>query len=173
MLRDYVLAVSIGLAGCANPSLGPPPGLLNVRFFPDHTDQCGPSALASVLSFWGKAADPSQLKKEMYVAKLHGTLPMDLVLTAQAHGLKADMIRGNLEALHSEVSAGRPVIVMLNQGLAIVPIDHYIVVTGFDEARQGLYAHSGGKANNFFPYKTFLKQWEKSDYWTMVARPAS
>ena len=53
------------------------------------------ATLAGVLSFWGKSTDPRQLRQEMYLAKLHGTLPMDLVLSAQHHGLKAEMIRGD------------------------------------------------------------------------------
>src|SRR5690348_10916760 len=69
---------------------------LNVPFFPDKTDQCGPATLAEVLTFWGKSVQPQELSKEMYLAKLHGTLPMDLLLTAKKHGLKAEMTKGNL-----------------------------------------------------------------------------
>src|SRR5687767_6827273 len=65
--------------------------LLEVPFFPDKTNQCGPSALAGVLSFWGKPADPAKLREEMYLDKLKGTLPLDLFLTAKAHGLKTQM----------------------------------------------------------------------------------
>jgi ABC-type bacteriocin/lantibiotic exporter with double-glycine peptidase domain len=146
---------------------------LTVPFFPDKSDQCGPATLASVLSFWGKPTTPTRLRQELYLAKLHGTLPMDLLLTAQAHGLKADMVAGNLDTLRAEVGAGRPVIAMLNRGFEIAPINHYVVVTGFDETRQGLFVHSGGTKNQFIPYAAFLRQWKKTDYWTLLARPAS
>src|SRR5437773_10016810 len=92
------------LAGaCAWAAPAPARTVLPVPFFPDRTDQCGPSTLASLLSFWGKAIPPAQLRREMYMARLHGTLPMDLFLTARSHGLKAEMVRGDLEKLHSEL----------------------------------------------------------------------
>lgn len=144
--------------------------LLQVPFFPDKTDQCGPAALAGVLSFWGKTTTSVELRQEMYTAKLHGTLPMDLVLTAQAHGLKADMVRGTLDLLRTELAAGRPVVVMLNTGFALAPADHYVIITGIDDERKGIYMHSAGKENQFYPEKKFLRQWEKTDNWTLVAR---
>jgi len=142
---------------------------LRVPFFPDTTDQCGPSALAGVLSFWGKPTQPSELKKEMYVAKLRGTLPIDLVSTAEAHGLKTVMIRGNLKQLTHELEAGRPLLAMLNVGYAIMPVLHYVVVTGFDHQKSVLTMHSAGKADQRITYKKFLKQWEMADYWAMTA----
>jgi ABC-type bacteriocin/lantibiotic exporter with double-glycine peptidase domain len=144
--------------------------LLKVPFFPDKTDQCGPATLAEVLSYWGKTADPKELSREMYLAKLHGTLPMDLMLTAESHGLKTEMIRGNMASLQSELEAGRPVLAMLNLGFSVVPVEHYVVVTGFNDEKKGLYMHSAGKENQFIPYKKFLREWEKTDDWAMLSR---
>src|SRR5437879_4111696 len=101
---------------------------------------------------------------------MHGTLPMDLMLTAEAHGLKTQLIRGDLTTLQSELLAGRPVLTMLNLGFSIVPMDHYVVVTGFDENQKGFYIHSAGRPNQFISFKTFCRQWAKTDYWTMLAR---
>ncbi len=146
--------------------------LLKVPFFPDKTDQCGPATLAGVLSFWGKASDPEQIRQEMYLAKLKGTLPMDLVLTAESHGLKTKMTRGDLSILRAEIQAGRPILAMLNIGFLVVPVNHYVIVTGFDDQRQGLYMHSAGKENQFIPYKKFLRAWRKADDWALLARPS-
>jgi ABC-type bacteriocin/lantibiotic exporter with double-glycine peptidase domain len=154
-----------------SPAVASSPLFLKVPFFPDKTDQCGPATLAGVLSYWGKSTTPQALREEMYTAKLHGTLPMDLVLTAEAHGLKTKMVRGTLETLQSELRAGRPVLVMLNTGLSIVPIDHFVIVTGLDGERQGVLAHSSGTPNRFISYKKFLRLWEKTDYWTMLSQP--
>jgi len=165
------MALGVGVwVGFSSAASLPSHLLLIVPFFPDKTDQCGPATLAGVLSFWGKATDPQALKKEMYLAKLHGTLPMDLVLTAESHGLKTEMIRGDLPAIQAELQAGRPVLAMLNVGFSAVPVNHYIVITGFDDAKNGLYMHSAGKRNQFIPYKKFMRQWEKADYWAMLAR---
>lgn len=162
------LAASPGISSTQGSSIS-----LDVPFFADTTDQCGPSTLAAVLTFWGHSADPTALKRELYTAKLHGTLPMDLVLGARAHGLKADMARGDLAVLQSELRAGRPVIAMINVGFALVPIDHYVVITGFDDDHQRLTAHSAGAEHKMFSYKSFLRAWEKTDFWMMTARPVS
>ncbi|MGH7220236.1 MAG: hypothetical protein ACREI1_07895, partial [Nitrospiraceae bacterium] len=57
-----------------------------VPFFPDGTEQCGPATLASVLTYWGIPSEPAVLKVEIYRPQLRGTLPMDLLLAAQARG---------------------------------------------------------------------------------------
>src|SRR5690242_10844890 len=99
-----IVSLAAGLMCCARaPALGAPVQL-RVPFFPDTTDQCGPATLAELLSFWGKPIDPAQLRQEMYVAKLHGTLPMDLLTTAQSHGLKSEMARGTLAGVQAELS---------------------------------------------------------------------
>jgi len=161
-----LLAVIASMAGASTlPALQ-----LKVPFYPDRTDQCGPATLAGVLTFWGKPIEPKQLREEMYLAKLHGTLPMDLVLTAKNHGLKTEMVRGDLDILRSELSAGRPVLAMLNTGFSAVPVDHYVIVTGLDDRRGGVIMHSAGKQNQYMSNKKFLKQWEKTDYWTLLMR---
>ncbi len=148
------------------------PVLLQVPFFPDKTDQCGPATLAEVLSFWGKEVTPAELSKEIYQRKLHGTLPMDMVLAAQSHtGCKPRWCaERSSNASKSELSAGRPVLAMLNTGFVAVPVDHYVVVTGFDERRSGLYLHSANAKNQFISYKKFLKEWNKTDDWAMLAQ---
>lgn len=148
--------------------------LLGVPFFPDKTDQCGPSALASVLAFWGKPADPKDLKREIYVAKLGGSLPMDLMIAARAHGLAAEMSSGSLDGIKGNLDAGRPVVVFVNLGWRLIPIGHFLVVTGYDDARRGVYAHSGLKQDAFVTYRTFMKQWDKTGRWALVvaARPS-
>jgi len=142
--------------------------LLGVPFFPDKTDQCGPSALASVLAYWGKPAEPKDLKREIYVEKIGGSLPMDLLIAARAHGLAAEMSSGSLDGLKGNLDAGRPVIAFVNLGWRFLPIGHFLVVTGYDEARRGVYAHSGVKKDAFFPYRKFMKQWDRTGRWALV-----
>lgn len=143
--------------------------LLEVPFFPDKTDQCGPSALASVLAFWGRSADAGELRREVYEEKLKGSLPMDLLIAARAHGLDAEMSNGSLSALKGDLDAGRPVIAFVNLGWRFLPIGHFLVVTGYDEKRGGVYAHSGLKRNSFLTYRKFMKQWERTGRWALVA----
>jgi ABC-type bacteriocin/lantibiotic exporter with double-glycine peptidase domain len=169
------------MPGCAAPGMGrplPPPAeqgrvQLDVPFFPDDTDQCGPSALASVLGFWGRKAEPVRIKEEIYRAELKGSLPVDLLLAAQAHGMTAEMPDETLDSLKKELDAGHPVIAFVNQGYRFLPIGHYLVVTGYDDRRGEIFAHSGTKKNDPVPYGKFLRQWDRTDRWTLLILPAA
>ncbi len=145
--------------------------MLRVPFFPDTTDQCGPAALASVLSFWGVSVDPPALKEEIYLANLKGSLAIDLLLAAQNRGFKADLYSGSIVDLKSKLREGHPMVVFVNRGFHFFPVGHFVVVNGYDEPRQGLYVHSGASKNQFVSYKRFLKDWEKTKRSTLLIRP--
>ncbi len=144
---------------------------LVVPFFPDNTDQCGPATLASLLTYWGISSDPRTLKEEIYIRRIRGTLSIDLLLAAQSRGLQAEGMGGTLEQIKTELAADRPVVALLNLGWAIYPQGHYVVVTGYDEQRQGIYVHSGSARDVFVPYALFLAKWEKTGRWMLRIRP--
>lgn len=174
-MRARLLApLLLGLAGCAAPPLAATPQkpvLLEVPFFPDNTDKCGPSALASILRFWGNQTDSRHIKDEIYLAHLKGSLSVDLLLAAQSHGLSAEMLEGNWTRIKSEINAGHPLIAFVNRGFRFYPVGHYLVITGYDDQRQGIYAHSGTKRNAFMPYESFDRQWHKTDRWALLILP--
>lgn len=160
-------------AGNGTPTQGPADASHHVAvpFFPDDTDQCGPATLASVLTFWGVPADPQALKEEIYLPRLRGTLPVDLLLAAQARGLQAEIYRGSLDNLKSELKAGHPLVAFLNLGYALFPQGHYVVVTGYDDQRRGVFVHSGLERDVFLPYERFLHSWKKMGQWTLLVLP--
>ena len=145
---------------------------LVVPFFPDNTDQCGPAALASILTYWGISSEPRTLKEEIYLRRLRGTLSIDLLLAAQSRGLQAMGSGGTLDRLKTELAADRPVVALLNLGWTFYPQGHYVVVTGYDELRQGVYVHSGLARDVFVPYALFLVHWEKTGRWMLQMQPA-
>jgi ABC-type bacteriocin/lantibiotic exporter with double-glycine peptidase domain len=171
-----VLAVFLQ-TGCAAPRAAGASDARKVRlevpFFPDDTDQCGPSSLASVLQFWGNASAPAELKKEIYREKLRGALTVDMLLAAQSRGFSAEMENGTLALVKAELEAGRPVIAFLNLGFRAYPIGHYLVVTGYDEGRGSLIVHSGKKRDHLVSFAKFDKLWEKTNRWTLLIRPRS
>ncbi len=172
---SLLIGIGMNLNGCAGLESQPlsslPPQLLDVPFFPDRSDQCGPSALASLLTFWNHPIDPPALKKEIYLAHLKGSLPIDLLLSAQNHDLKADIYYGSIDNLQAEIKLGHPLIAFINRGFDSFPIGHYIVITGADPARQGFYIHSGSKKNQFISYKKLLKSWDKTQRMTLLITP--
>ncbi|OGR87889.1 MAG: hypothetical protein A3A86_07490 [Elusimicrobia bacterium RIFCSPLOWO2_01_FULL_60_11] len=168
-----LLWVGLNLNGCAGLN-AQPLGMeqaLDVPFFPDRGDQCGPSVLASVLSFWDHPVDLPELKSEIYLAHLKGSLPMDLLLAAQKRGLKAHLYSGDMDDLKNELKMGHPLIVFMNLGFDSFPIGHYVVVTGYDSERQELRIHSGPDQNKSIPYKRFVKSWDKTLRLTLLILP--
>jgi len=164
-------------AGCAAPRAAGASEERQVRlevpFFPDDTDQCGPSALASVLGFWGKPSAAAELREEIYREKLRGALTVDMLLAAQSRGLSAEMENGTLAQVKSELEAGRPVIAFVNMGFRFYPIGHYLVITGYDDARSVLLAHSGTRRDRLISYAKFDRLWEKTNRWSLFIKPLS
>ena len=142
-----------------------------VPFFPDGTDQCGPATLASVFTYWGIPSEPAVLKAEMYRPQLGGTLPIDLLLAAQARGLQTEGSSGTLESLKTELDAHHPVVALLSLGWTVFPQGHYVVITGYDERQQGIYMHSGLARDLFVSYTQFFIYWEKTGRWMLRLQP--
>jgi ABC-type bacteriocin/lantibiotic exporter with double-glycine peptidase domain len=170
----------MGLSGCAGiqpqrqqqaATHGSDQRLLSVPFYPDGTDQCGPSVLASVLTYWNHPVDPPTLKKEIYLVQLKGSLPMDLMLDAQNRGFKAHLYNGSIADLKEELSSGHPLIAFINRGYDFYPIGHFVVIIGYDDSRHGLYMHSGLKKDQFVTYRGFLKDWDKTMRTTLLILP--
>lgn len=175
-MRALFLVVVAGLLpGCASSRTARAPegrGVrLEVPFFPDGTDQCGPSALASLLGYWGKPALPAELRAEIYRANLKGALTVDMLLAAKRRGLSAEMVDGSIAFAQAELDAGRPVLAFINVGLRVVPIGHYLVLTGYDEERRTFFAHSGKRRDLRISYAKLDGQWEKTNRWTLKIMP--
>jgi hypothetical protein len=175
-MRAAVLLMTVGLIAACAPQgarrvLDGRRVQLDVPFFPDGTDQCGPSALASVLTFWGRAETPASLKPELYRPKLKGALTVDLLLAAQNRGLSADTPEGGLARVKKELDEGRPVIAFVNLGFRFYPIGHYIVVTGYDDGREIIVAHSGTRRDSLISYGKFDTVWEKTNRWFLLIQP--
>lgn len=158
----------------ARRGAAPAPGngvRLSVPFFPDRGDQCGPSALAGVLRFWGRPEDPAALREDLYRPDLKGSLTIDLMLAARARGLEAEMVDGDMTLLKKELDAGRPLLVFVNRGFASMPVNHFMVVTGYDD--RGIYANTGPTRDAHLSYRAFQREWDKTDRWALVVSRGS
>ena len=126
---------------------------------------------ASVLAYWGRPAAPEKLRSEIYRARLKGSLTLDLLLAAESRGLSAEMVEGGLHRVRAELDAGRPLIAFVNAGFSFYPVGHYLVITGYDDRRRCILAHSGLKRNQRIPYGKFERQWEKNGQWALLILP--
>jgi hypothetical protein len=184
-LAAGVFVLTVLLGGCAGllfPQTAalrdaPPPGLAErvelreVPFFPQQDYQCGPAALAAVLTHFGVAVTPGDLVSQVYVPERKGSLQVEMLAAARRHGLVSYALEPRLEDLLREITAGNPVIVLQDLGLGPFERWHYAVAVGYDLAGGELVLRSGETRRQVLPFGVNEYVWKKSGYWAMIALP--
>lgn len=141
-----------------------------VPFFAQEELQCGPAALAMVLDWSGVAVQPTDLSAEVYTPGLKGSLQSALIGATRRHGRVAYPISGS-ESMLAEISAGHPVIVLVNLSFFWYPKWHYAVVIGYDQQQGKVILHSGLTAGEVLSSRIFMNIWKRSEYWGLAVLP--
>lgn len=137
-------------------------------FFPQTEHQCGPAALATVLGAAGHPVEPSALTAEVFLPGREGSLQAELVAAARARGVLAVETGPALDDLLAEVAAGRPVMVLQQQGAGPWPYWHYAVVIGYDRPRERVLLRSGVDARLEQRAAIFAATWARGGHWAVV-----
>lgn len=144
--------------------------LTSVPFFPQVDYQCGPAALATVMSYTGVPVTPDPLVSQVFLPSRQGSLQIEMLATPRRYGRIAYALAPRYGDLLREVAAGNPVIVLQDVGLMFTQW-HYAVVNGFDYATGTLFLRSGTEPRQEMPFTAFERSWMKSGYWAMVVTP--
>lgn len=169
----FFLGAALLLGGCA--SLPPAPvgeavQLANVPAFAQDDLQCGPAALASVLSASGVATTPETLTPDLFIPARKGSLQVELAAQSRLRERVPLPLAREEQALLTALQQGQPVLVLLNLGVKSVPIWHYAALTGYDPARG--YTLNDGKAEpSRVPRARFLRQWNYAERWALTLHP--
>lgn len=142
--------------------------IANVPFYPQERYQCGPASLAGVMNFWHAGITPEQIAKDIYSSTARGTLTIDLLLYAQKHGFDSLQYEGGWDDLTARIKAGYPLVVLVDYGLFVLQVNHFMVVLGFND--DGVVANSGTTEREFINKDTFLRSWERTNYWTLLIK---
>ena len=173
------LAMCIVLAGCSftpssylskSPERQSKAMIEDVPFYAQDELQCGPASLAMALNWSGIAVEPSDLTPEVFTPGLKGSLQNSLIGSTRRHGRVAYPIAG-IDALMTEISAGHPVIVLVNLGFSWYPKWHYAVVIGYDQEEEEIILHSGLTDGEVISFWTFNNIWKRGDYWGLLVLP--
>lgn len=146
--------------------------VLDVPFYTQSDNYCGPAALSMVAAYYDIETDIDELSKKVYTPKKGGSLQIEMQAAARSLGLIAFPTQLDLPSLSLEIDSGHPVIILQNLSLSIYPVWHYAVVTGRDVYRLHFLLHSGEHEYYRSPWHTLRNTWERSDYWAMVMLPA-
>lgn len=133
---------------------------------------CGPSALQSVLSYWGKEVDEAELMKLLHTTAEAGTYPDDIARGARALGFEAE-VKANLtlDEVARFTADGTPMIALAQvwrsarNATASVEDEwdngHYIVVLAVDENYVYFQDPYVRMSKAFAPRKTFEDHWHQ------------
>jgi hypothetical protein len=144
--------------------------LKDVPFFPQTDYQCGPAALATVLSYAGASVTPDALVSQVYLPARKGSLQIEMLATPRRYGRVSYALAPRYADMLREVAAGNPVIVLQDVGPMFTQW-HYAVLNGFDYPSGTLFLRSGTKERQEMPFTAFEREWMKSGYWAMVVTP--
>jgi hypothetical protein len=142
----------------------------SVAFFPQTENQCGPAAMATVLSHTGVAVTPERLENQLYLPARQGSLQLEMLAAPRRWGRVGYLLAPRYADVLREVAAGNPVVTLQDVGEFFTQW-HYAVLTGFDYGRGDLYLRSGTDARLVMPFTAFERSWMKSGYWAMVVTP--
>jgi tetratricopeptide (TPR) repeat protein len=174
IMRGLLITLAaIAASGCATTSSLPATEsiaeLADVAFFPQTEYDCGPAALATVLTSTGVETTPDALVEQVYVAGLKGSLQAELMAATRRAGRVPVALDQSFDRLLDEVASGRPVLVLLNLGLKRMPVWHYAVVVGYDADANRVILRSGDEPRRRERLRRFLRQWQLADQWAFVA----
>lgn len=142
--------------------------LERVPFVPQAENQCGPAALAMVLSWVGHLERLDQLVQQVYSPARRGSLPPDMTAAVRRRGLIAYPV-STLEEVVAEVAAGNPVIVLQDLGRPERPRGHYAVVVGYDLSTEQIILRSGLTPRTVYSFARFEQTWAPSGRWGLLA----
>lgn len=153
------------------PAIPPAIELTETPFFPQQQYQCGPAALATVLSAQAVKLTPDELVDAVYIPALQGSLPEEMTATARRYRMLAYPV-DKLISLLTEIAHGNPVLVMQNLGNDWFENWHFAVVIGYDIEQGEIMLRSGTTARWRTTLSVFERTWSRSDYWALVVLPA-
>ncbi|HUQ12596.1 MAG TPA: PA2778 family cysteine peptidase [Steroidobacteraceae bacterium] len=165
------LALSLLLAGCVarGPVMsGKRTELVETPFFPQKKFQCGPAALATVLSGSGAPVTADELSSLLYVPARRGSLQVEMLATPRSFARIALPLPRTPGTLIAELEAGRPVLVLHNYGLPFWPRWHYAVLIGYDPGKDVFVLRSGSKRRQEMRTRRFMIAWHYGGRWAMV-----
>lgn len=142
--------------------------LHEVPFFPQRDYQCGPAALATLLSHRDIKVHADDLTDRVYIPARKGSLQIEMIATARSYNFVIYKLEPDLYTLLKEVNQGNPVLVFQNLSFRFWPQWHYAVVVGYDLDKRELLLRSGTIEKYTISFSTFERTWQRANHWAYI-----
>jgi hypothetical protein len=149
--------------------------LADVPFFRLSDEAGGASALAALLNHYEVIVSPGLVSTrigQLPKAADGEHSPKSLSAAARSYDMLVYPLPANIEALLTQVAAGQPVLVKLDDGFAGGDTE-YANVVGFDQRQQIMVLRAGNNRRMHLPFKDFDKAWAEAGRWAVMVLPAS
>ncbi len=172
-IRLCVCLPGVGpFTGCSSP---PPRGAapsLHLRHQSSTRDHCGPTTLASVLSFHGNEDFPeARISELIFSPTARGVLITDLARIGREAGFESRITYSTMEDLHQAVDQRLPPIVLLDLGIGSHRVPHFTAVTGITET--GVFVIGTSSTDDFISHRLFKRQWNRTENQLLLLTPSS
>jgi tetratricopeptide (TPR) repeat protein len=141
----------------------------SIGYFPQREHQCGPAALATLLTATGADVTPDALAREVYIPGRHGSVQAEMLAATRRHARVALLLDPEPKALLQELEHGRALLVLQNFGLPSLPLWHYAVVMGYDRRGDTLLLSGANGQPQRLAARRFLGTWRRAGNWAFMA----
>jgi hypothetical protein len=149
---------------------------LDVPFVRQQKQGCGPAVLSMLIEYWAEHGSPtptqwtpSALYDRLYDLSVRGVTGESMTNFLRDQDYVAFTFRGEWEDLEKNTNLGRPLVVALlpKKGAQI----HFVLVVGLNAHSEAIIHDPDRAAYVREPIDRFLKQWNGTDRWTLLAVP--
>jgi len=145
----------------------------SVPFEPQQPGACGPCALASLLSYWGRPFSQGEISARILPPGAKAVSAFSLWRFARGSGLAALQVPApglSPETLDALLAQGIPVILDLADPVR-KELQHFVLAVGHDRARGLWVIQDGRRADSVVPESWLGPRWQAADRWALIVFP--
>jgi len=139
-----------------------------VPYLPQTEALCGGAAAAMLFRYWGDTHASVQQFAPIVDREAGGISETALAAAIASRGWTAEAQRGSIEMLRSELSAGRPPIILIADR---PERHHYVVVVGLSDRDVLVHDPTWGPARRF-DAGTLRRAWAATGFWLLSVTPS-
>jgi predicted double-glycine peptidase len=154
------------VSGQTSPSSSPAP-VLDVPYVPQSEELCGGAAVSMVMRYWGATGIHAESFASLVDPRQKGIRGEDLISDVTRRGWSATSFRGDATLAERSLEARRPLIALIEDRPGRF---HYVVVVSWVPGK--VVVHDPARRPfQVLEEQVFLRKWERSGSWTLLALP--